>query len=446
MEFDSRAVRAAEQLRAAGYEAYLVGGCVRDALRGIEPKDYDLTTSAHPDETVRVFEDCCTAETGLKHGTVTVVFEGLPLEITTYRVDEGYSDGRRPDRVRFSGSLAEDLARRDFTVNAMAWSPETGLVDRHGGAEDLRRRVLRCVGDPKLRFSEDGLRILRALRFASVLEVSIDPETFQALISEKARLRCVSSERIGSEFRKLLCGSGVFSALRSAAPVLGEFLPEILPTVGFDQRNPHHIYDVYTHILKTVQAIPPREPLRIAAFFHDIAKPSCFSCDSNRIGHFYGHASRSADTAEAVLTRLRFEKALIRKVCLLIRHHDSPIEQTETEILRKLNRLGEAGFFDLIALKRADTAALSSAFSTRLALCDRAEETARRLLAQEACFSLRDLKINGYDLQNLGFRGAEIGAVLRFLLEEVVSGRQKNDREALLREALRFRNSANRTP
>ncbi len=432
MDFDPRALWVLERLNRAGFEAFLVGGCVRDSLRNVMPHDYDATTSALPEETLGVFSDVPVIETGLKHGTVTVLREGLPVEVTTYRVDGDYADGRHPDEVSFTRSLTEDLARRDFTVNAMAWSPETGVIDPFGGQTDLSARILRCVGAPEQRFTEDALRILRALRFASALGFTLEPETEIALRRLKDRLNMVSPERIREEFVKLLCGDHAASLLSSYPEVFGVFIPELLPAVGFDQHNFHHIYDVYTHLIRAVAAVPPKPSLRLAALLHDIAKPETFALDPEGVGHFYGHAARSAEMADGILRRLRFSNEERKRIVTLIRHHDTPIEPTETAVRRKLNKLGESVFFELLALIRADNLAQAPQFHDRQAIYDTLEEISREILEEKQCFSLKDLAVKGNDLIPLGYRGKEIGEGLQFLLEGVLDGRYPNEKEALL--------------
>lgn len=430
--FDSRAIAVLNRLNSAGYEAYLVGGCVRDSLRNVAIHDYDATTSALPEEILQVFSDTPVIETGIRHGTVTVVFQGLAVEVTTYRVDGEYADSRHPNQVTFTRNLREDLARRDFTVNALAWSEETGVVDFFGGMDDLAQGMLRCVGEPRTRFEEDGLRILRGLRFASVLQFSLESATESALRLEKHRLTMVSAERIREELKKMLCGDGAFDVLSSFSDVLGVVFPELLPTVGFDQRNFHHVYSLYEHLIHTVKNVPPLPRLRLAALFHDLGKPATFSVDPQGVGHFYGHAQKSAEMAEEILARLRFSNAERREIIPLIRHHDAPIDPTPTAVRRKLNKLGEDGFFDLISLMRADNLALNPEFHHRQKTYDELEAIAREILAEEPCFSLRHLAVKGNDLMALGYQGKEIGEILRVLLAAVMDDLVENRREDLL--------------
>ena len=322
------AAKALALLLAAGYEAWIVGGCVRDALLGLPPKDYDLTTSALPEETQRVFAAYPRIETGLRHGTVTVLLEGEPLEITTYRVDGAYSDARHPDGVTFTRSLRQDAARRDFTINAMAYAPGQGLQDFFGGQADLAQGTIRAVGRAETRFHEDALRILRALRFASVLDFTLEAETHQAALACAPLLAAISPERVFSELGKLLCGKAAGRVLRTYPQVLGAVVPEILPMVGFDQRNAHHCYDVWTHTAVAVDHVPPELPLRLAMLFHDIGKPDTFSLGEDGQGHFYGHARRSVEQAEAILTRLRAPRQVRETVLLLVRYHDAVLEES----------------------------------------------------------------------------------------------------------------------
>ena len=425
-------------LEAAGFEAFIVGGCVRDALLGRTPQDFDITTNALPQQVEAVFSGARVIETGLKHGTVTVLLENMPLEITTYRVDGGYSDGRHPDQVAFTGSLREDLARRDFTVNAMAYNPRFGLADCFGGQADLQKRVLRCVGNPETRFTEDALRMLRLLRFAARLGFSIEPATAQAALALRERLKQVSAERIQKELTALVQAPGAGDILIEYVDVFGVFLPELLPCRGFCQQNPHHAYDVLTHLARTVDAVPPKPVLRLAALLHDIGKPDCFTVDADGVGHFYGHANRSAVLAEAALTRLRYDNETKTQVLRLIEQHDlhldPPDQPMERTIRRALNRMGPERFFDLLDLMRADNAARGVPHAERLAKFDRVEALARQLLAEQACFSLRDLAVDGNDLIAAGLpKGREIGVRLNALLDAVIDNRVENEKTALLR-------------
>lgn len=426
------AAKALALLQAAGYEAWIVGGCVRDALLGLPPKDYDLTTSALPEETQRVFAAYPRIETGLRHGTVTVLLEGEPLEITTYRVDGAYSDARHPDEVTFTRSLREDAARRDFTINAMAYAPGAGLQDFFGGREDLARGLIRAVGTAEQRFREDALRILRALRFASVLDFTLEAETHQAALACAPLLAAVSAERVSGELGKLLCGKAAGRVLRDYPDVLGVVLPEILPMVGLDHRNPHHCYDVWTHTTVAVDHVPPELPLRLAMLLHDIGKPDTFSLGEDGQGHFYGHPRRSVELAEGILSRLRFPRRTRERVLTLVRYHDAVLEESPQRVRRWLNKLGPEVFFDLLAIQGGDAAAQAPAYCTRLDHLRRLETLARQVLDQAPCLTVRDLAVGGEDLLALGYRGPAIGRALRALLDQVLLETVSNEKNALL--------------
>lgn len=426
------AAKALALLQAAGYEAWIVGGCVRDALLGLPPKDYDLTTSALPEETQRVFAAYPRIETGLRHGTVTVLLEGEPLEITTYRVDGVYSDARHPDGVTFTRSLRQDAARRDFTINAMAYAPGQGLQDFFGGQADLAQGTIRAVGRAETRFHEDALRILRALRFASVLDFTLEGETARAARACAPLLAAVSAERVSGELGKLLCGKAAGRVLRDYPDVLGGVLPEILPMVGLDHRNPHHCYDVWTHTTVAVDHVPPELPLRLAMLLHDIGKPDTFSLGEDGQGHFYGHPRRSVELAEGILSRLRFPRRTRERVLTLVRYHDAVLEESPQRVRRWLNKLGPEVFFDLLAIQGGDAAAQAPPYCTRLDHLRRLETLARQVLDQAPCLTVRDLAVGGEDLLALGYRGPAIGRALRALLDQVLSETVSNEKNALL--------------
>lgn len=422
-------------LHRAGHEAWIVGGCVRDLLLGRTPTDYDITTSALPGQTQAVFRDRRVLETGIRHGTVTLLAEGMPLEITTYRVDGTYSDARHPDGVTFTASLREDAARRDFTINAMAYAPGLGLRDYFGGQADLSRRLIRAVGDPDQRFREDALRVLRAIRFAAVLGFDLEEETAGAARRQAAGLEKVSAERVFQELSKLLCGPKAGQVLLAYPDILGQVIPELLPMVGFDQHSRHHCYDVYTHTAVAVDHVPPRLGLRLAMLLHDIGKPDTFSLGEDGQGHFYGHHRRSVELAEEILRRLRAPKKLREEVVTLVRYHDAPIEEDPARLRRWLHKLGPERFFDLLDIQRGDAAGQGLAYCTRIRRADRLESLARGLLAQAPCLTLADLAVDGRDLLALGYRGPALGRALQGLLEEVLAGRLPNEKSALLQWA-----------
>lgn len=415
-----------------GYECFLVGGCVRDMLMGKEPHDIDITTDATPDEVKKVFADFHTLDIGIKHGTVTVMNEGEPIEITTYRKESIYSDGRHPDSVSFSRHINDDLSRRDFTSNAIAYSDKSGIVDPFGGIADIENKTLRCVGDPTERFKEDSLRILRALRFASVLGFNIEKETEKAMFNCRELINIVSPERIFAEISKLICGKNAGERVSRYSDILAVALPEIKDMKGFQQHNYHHIYDVLNHTAKVVDSVYPAVDLRFAALFHDCGKPDCFSIDENGVGHFYSHASISAHKANEALQRLRCDNATKDKVVKLVKIHDTPIEPDSKTVKKKLQKYGEEIFFDLIKLQRADNMGLAPEFLYRQETYDQLEEIARLIIEENQCFSLRDLAVNGRDMINLGLKGKDIGTVLDELLKAVIEEKCENDKESLL--------------
>lgn len=417
-------------LEQQGHEAYLVGGCVRDLLLGKTPEDWDITTSALPEEVLTLFPDAI--PTGLQHGTVTVKSRRESYEVTTFRADGNYADHRHPDAVRFTNTLQEDLQRRDFTVNAMAMDLHGKLYDFYGGQDDLQQGVLRCVGDPDRRFGEDALRIMRALRFAATLGFAIEAKTAESLREHRQELSQIAVERITAEMTKLLCGKSAAEILLQYPDVIGVFLPEILPCVGLEQHNPHHCYDVWGHTAHSVAAIDPDPVLRWAMLLHDLGKGSTFSLDEQGVGHFYGHGRASVVLAEDIADRLRFSGEMRRQVVELVDWHDRDVPRTEKSIRRCLYHLGENGVRRLIAVKRADNAAQHPAYQGRSMEMDKAEQIFQDILDADACFSLKQLAVNGDDLLALGLQGKAVGEALQFLLEQVIDGNLPNEKNALL--------------
>lgn len=420
-----------KRLNTAGHQAYLVGGCVRDMLLGTVPHDWDITTSAMPEETMALF-DHFALPTGLRHGTVTVRSGDIQCEVTTFRADGDYPDHRHPAAVTFTRSLHEDLRRRDLTVNAMAMGADGILHDPFGGQADLRRGILRCVGKPERRFSEDALRILRTLRFSATLGFPIEEGARRAMYSQRGDLSYVAAERVREELTRLLCGKDVRRVLLDDVRVLGAVLPEVLPCVGFDQRNRHHCYDVWEHTACAVAAAPPQPVLRWVMLLHDLGKPDCFTLDAQGVGHFYGHQWKSAELAEGICQRLRFEKAEAQRICTLVSHHDRPIALTEKAIRRAMNQLGVEALRQLCAVKRADNMAQHPDYRSRQQEINEGEAIMDALLAEGDCFSLRQLAVNGHDMAALGLEGRKIGEMLQTLLDTVLDGTLENDRTALL--------------
>ncbi len=418
-----------DTLENAGYSAWCVGGCVRDALLGLTPQDYDMCTSATPEEISRVFAHLPQVHNGEKHGTVGVILDHTLYEITTFRTEGGYLDHRHPDWVRFVSDIKEDLARRDFTVNAMAYSPSRGLCDPFGGREDLQNKVLRAVGDPEKRFSEDALRILRGARFAVRYGLFVEENTEKAMFSLAGLLDDLARERVFSELCKLLVLVSAEDLLHFA-PLITQVIPELSPAVGFDQRNCHHAFDVYTHTCHVVAGVPGQLSLRWAALLHDAGKPATFTLDDNGQGHFLGHAKAGAEVADAVLRRLKAPTALREQVVFLIDKHMTPLEPDKKLLRRRISRYGAENTRLLLALQRADFGSKGVRGETQP--FDETESLLEEILAENACFSIGDLAVNGHDLMALGLQGPQIGKALRALLDAVLDERLPNEKQALL--------------
>lgn len=423
------------RLTAAGFQAYAVGGCVRDSLLGTVPGDWDICTSALPEETEACFSDLRVVETGLKHGTVTVIFQGVPYEITTFRSDGNYLDHRRPQQVNFVRTLKEDLLRRDFTINAMAVGLDEEIQDPFGGRQDLKDGIIRCVGDPDTRFTEDALRILRGLRFASRLGFSIAPETAAAMERNKNLLSYVSGERIYKELAGILIGTYAQSVLEQYGGVLAAVLPEIQPSMGFLQRNPFHNRDVWQHTLEALGKSRPDPIVRWALLLHDLGKPDCFTLDDRGIGHFYGHPQRSMELAEQILDRFHGDKKTRDTICLLVRDHDREAPATIKNARRWIARYGRDNVRLLLEVKRCDCLAHVDTPKTRARYNNLMEMTRliRECLDTEQCFSVRDLPVKGGDVMALGVpAGPQVGRILERLLDDVLDGVCPPEREALL--------------
>ena len=419
------------RLEQAGFATYLVGGCLRDSLLGNVPTDWDLATAALPQQVQALFSDARVIETGLQHGTVTVILDDVQMEVTTFRKDGVYADHRRPEQVSFTDHITEDLARRDFTVNAMAYSPAGGLSDPFGGRCDLQNKILRAVGDPIRRFEEDALRILRLVRFSATLGFAVEEETAAAAIKQAPLLKYIAQERILQELEKLLMGKFAVSALRQFTPVIIQVLPELAASVGFDQNNYHHLYDVWEHTLHAMEHCAPDRLVRWALLLHDCGKPHCYTVDFRGDGHFYGHAAISAQLSETALERLRMDKRSKEGILALIYHHDHDLFATDKSLRRWLHRLGEDSLRRLLLVKRADNKGQAPKFD-RTAEYDRAEAALNALLTREECFSLQQLAINGTDVMALGYSGPDVGEALHRALEAVLAGTCENTRAALL--------------
>ncbi len=435
MQIPSQIEEILGKLETAGYEAYIVGGCVRDEIMGKTARDYDITTSAEPGETERVFSDCRFIETGLKHGTVVVLYKGLSVEITTYRIDGDYPDGRHPEKVSFSRNLKDDLARRDFTMNAIAYSPKRGLADVFGGEEDIKARVIRCVGDPEKRFSEDALRILRALRFSAMLGFDIEESTKKAIFGKKETLQRVSKERTFSELKQLLCGVNVKSVLLEYREILAEIVPELKTMFDYEQGSKYHDSTLFVHTARAVEAAPQREEMRLAMLLHDIGKPVCRSTDENGECHYYGHAEKSVQIADKILRDLKCDNLLRTRVCEIIKYHDMPLDNSEKTIKRRLAKYGGELFRDIMEAHIADDSAKAPFTLPRTQTAREAIRIAEIISKDEPCLSLRSLAINGNDLKQLMKPSALMGEILEKLLDEVVDGVLENEKSALLERA-----------
>lgn len=429
-------------LRYANHEAYVVGGCIRDSLLGLEPHDWDICTSATPEEMKEYFTRCSvrTIDTGIKHGTITVDMERAGMfEVTTFRIDGDYSDMRRPDSVQFTQSIYQDLARRDFTINAMAFN-QAGLIDPFHGREDLENKIISCVGNPDDRFSEDALRILRALRFASTYGFRIDDKTAASIHKNKHKLKHIAAERINSELCKMLKGEGVLDVMLQFSDVFAFIIPELEPCIGFEQNNRFHQYTVYEHIAHAVANYKGGDTsINVALLLHDIGKPLCYTEDENG-GHFHGHAVPSRDIAEAVLNRLRFDNKTKNEVLELVLYHDSVIEPTPKTVRRWLNKIGQHRLCQFIDVRLADIKAHAEGTQeSRLERCYALGTVMALVLEEQQCFSMKDMEIKGRDILALGVpQSPRIGEILNVLLEKVIAGEIPNERDILLGEAVKL--------
>lgn len=435
MWIPEKAAEIIQILMSNGFEAYVVGGCVRDSFLGRKPGDWDITTSARPEEVKRIFSR--TVDTGIEHGTVTVLMDQETFEVTTYRVDGEYEDHRHPKEVTFTASLEEDLKRRDFTINAMAYNPETGLVDIFDGRGDIERKIVRCVGDPGERFDEDALRILRAIRFSAQLGFSIDEETQKAMTSRAEALRHVSAERIRVELVKLLISNHpdrIKEACRLG--ITKVILPEYDAIVGVAQHTPNHIYDVEKHTLIALKNIDPEPILRLTMLFHDFGKPAVKKTDSGR-DIFYRHPEVSAQMCREILKRMKFDNYTLERVYRLVKWHGLKYFPNEVSVRRALNRVGKDIFEQFIKVQRADISAKNPAVvEKKQKLLDEKEMVYRQIIERGDCFEVKTLKVNGNDLMSAGIpKGPLVGAVLERLVELVIDEPELNNKDDLLKLA-----------
>lgn len=424
-----------ERLMQHGYEAYAVGGCVRDSMLGLEPKDWDITTSAAPKQVKELFAH--TIDTGLQHGTVTVMCGHTGFEVTTYRIDGEYEDGRHPNEVIFTASLLEDLKRRDFTVNAMAYNPQDGLVDAFDGAGDLKKGIIRCVGNPMDRFHEDALRMLRAVRFSAQLDFAVDGATCSAIRALAVNLNKISAERIQTELVKLAVSQNPQRMrMLYELGISKVILPEFDRMMETEQNHPHHCCSVGEHTIRGMCNAAPDKVLRLTMLFHDIAKPQCRTTDEDGLDHFHGHPAQGALTARQIFRRLKFDRDTMDAVCALVRWHDYNPPLTEENVRRAIIKVGTAQYPALFAVKRADILAQSDFKRLeKLQYVDDYEKMYEHILAQGDCLSLKQLAVSGRDLMELGIaQGKQIGEILHMLLEQVVADPDKNDRAYLIKQ------------
>lgn len=427
--------RCIEALEGASFPTYVVGGCVRDHLLGLTPQDFDLCTAALPHEIQTVFHDRTLVLTGAKHGTVGVVGPSGVVEITTFRTEGDYSDHRHPGWIRFVDAIEEDLARRDLTINAMAWSPTRGFCDPFGGREDLQRRILQTVGNPAERFQEDPLRILRAVRFAVRYHLTPAPETEQAMLSQAPLMDRLARERVFDELCKLLPLVTAADLIRYA-PIITQPISELDQTRNFNQRSPHHAYDLYTHIAHVTAGVPQNLVLRWAALLHDVGKPATFTQDQNGRGHFYGHAEKSAQMADQLLLRLKAPTALRERVVQLIDLHMTWLMPDRKILRRWLSRMGRETVQDLLCLQEADMRSKGTGLAGELDQFTTIQQILDQIQAEDTCLTIRDLEVDGRDLIEIGFcPGQALGACLQRLLEQVLDEQIPNRREDLLAAA-----------
>ncbi|MGN0308511.1 MAG: CCA tRNA nucleotidyltransferase [Lachnospiraceae bacterium] len=432
--------RILEIIRQAGYEAYAVGGCVRDSLLGRKPDDWDITTSALPEEIKILFPK--TIDTGIQHGTVTVMMNRVGYEVTTYRIDGEYEDGRHPKKVTFTPSLIEDLKRRDFTINAMAYNEEIGLVDVFNGIEDMEKKIIRCVGDARCRFEEDALRMMRAVRFSAQLGYEIEESTSEAIKELAPTLAKVSAERIQAELVKLLMSAHP-DYLRTAWEngLTAVFLPEFNHAMETEQNHPHHCYSVGEHILHALTYSMPDRVLRLALLMHDLGKPAVQTRDEKGTDHFYGHGAVGEKMAGQILKRLRFDNHTTEKVCRLVKYHDLRIEPSPKSVRKAMIKIGPELFSTFMELQRADVLAQSEEKrGEKLDTLARLNQVYQQILLENNCLSLKELAVSGKDLMELGMKpGKELGESLNRLLEHVIDQPQDNQRDVLLKLAVNWR-------
>ncbi len=433
-----------DRLISSGFKAYAAGGSVRDSLMGIKPHDWDIATSASPKMVKESFPGGRFVDTGIKHGTVTLICDEGPVEITTFRIDGVYSDHRRPDAVEFSGDIKEDLSRRDFTVNAMAYNDGEGLVDIFGGQSDLKNKIIKCVGDPDKRFSEDALRILRALRFSSVLGFNIEKNTSDSVIKNAELLSKIAIERIDGELIKLLTGENVFDVLIKYKSVMGVIIPELKPTFDFPQYGEKHCYDVYGHICRTVSNIESDPILRLTMLLHDIGKPLTHKIDENGDSTFKNHAAAGGEIAKTILKRMRFSKEYINTVSFLVSVHDKKVPKTRVQVKEYIRDLGEENFIRLLKIRKADRGALSEPFRDISDSLNFAYSEFLDIKKNNEPVCLKQLAVKGSDLKKI-VPQEKTGDALNALLGIVIKNPELNNKKDLLNIACDLASSSGET-
>lgn len=428
-------------LNTHNYEAFIVGGCVRDSVIGLTPHDWDICTNAKPEEIKKCFENFNTFDSGIKHGTISVVLDGEVFEVTTYRIDGTYSDNRRPDSVTFTSDITQDLARRDFTINAMAYNEQSGLIDPYGGRNDLSDKIIKCVGNPDFRFNEDALRIIRALRFASVYNFEIDYETAKSIHKNADLLNNIAVERISVELNKLLSGYGAEKILNNYRDVIAVFIPEIKPMFDYNQHTKHHNRDLWHHTTYAVKSIDNSPLLRMSMLLHDIGKPKACKRDEDGTCHFKGHPKYSAEMAETILRRLKYSNDFIETCITLIKYHDVRFSGSKRQLRHVMSAIGDKNVELLLKIQRADIMAQSDYnHKEKLEKLNLACQTYKEILADKDCFTLKQLKINGNDIKNLGLsEGIKIGKILKILLGLVIEDKIENEKSALIKKAEEIR-------
>ncbi len=437
IQIPDKANKILEILNLHNYDGYVVGGCVRDSILGRKPRDWDICTNCRPEKMMEIFKSFKVIPTGLKHGTLTVVIDEEQFEITTYRIEEAYTDGRHPEKVEFTNNLREDLKRRDFTINAIAYNPKDGLVDCFNGIDDISNKIIRCVGNPIERFGEDYLRMLRAVRFSGQLKYKLHSETFLAVKRLSNNIIKISKERIREELNKILLTEKPSDGIRllNDTGLLKYIMPELEKCVNFKQMNPHHDKDVFEHTMYVLDNTGEDLVIRLSALMHDIAKPLCFSIDEKEIGHFYSHHMKGMDIAEDILRRLKYDNKTIEAVKILVKEHMARYDKVNPRIIKRLiNRVGLENIERLFELQMADI--IGGKAPHDFSSIEKAKELYLKIITENQPLSVKDLEINGYDLIKIGIpKGKEIGIILNALLDEVLENPELNKKEVLISEA-----------